>query len=127
MPKTQNLVIAIPDSLRRDFWPDLPGTTVDSIAAATESPTCIPAMLSGRPPEEHGVSWFQDDPTDVPTIFDVEQEGYDVGYWDNPEDLIRNVLPGTRPAPTRRHGTAVRMGRPIDVHAPPLRRAMDGP
>lgn len=87
-----NLVVIIPDSLRADFWPDLPGTTFDVICAGTESPTCIPTMLSGRPAGEHGIKWFQDDPIQHPTVFDLEQEGYDVAYWDNPEDMTRHIL-----------------------------------
>lgn len=94
-----NLVIVIPDSLRADFWPDWPGTTFDVIAAGTESPTCIPSMLSGRSADEHGIRWFQGSPMSVPNVFDLEQEGYDVAFWDNPEDLIRHVLraPQMRP------------------------------
>lgn len=92
MPETENLVLIIPDSLRRDFWPDLPGTTFDVVTAGTESPTCIPSLLTGRSPDQHGIKWFHDQPTQVPTVFDMAQEGYDVGYWDNPEDLLRRVL-----------------------------------
>lgn len=95
----KNLVVIIPDSLRADFWPDLPGTTFDVIAAGTESPTCIPTMLTGTAPEQHGIKWFQDDPIAFPTVFDLEAEGYDVAYWDNPEDMTRHLLraPPSRP------------------------------
>lgn len=104
---TENLVLVIPDSLRADFWPDWPGTTVDVVAAGAESPTCIPTMLTGRPPDEHGIEWFHSAPTPVPTVFDLEGEGYDVAFWDNPEDLIRRVLRAPQ-------------ARPLDAMEPPF-------
>lgn len=90
--ETENLAILIPDALRADHWPDLSGTTVDTIASGPFTPVCLPSIVSGRSRHEHGREWFKNDPIDYPVVFDLEQAGYDVGFWDSPEDAIRPLI-----------------------------------
>jgi len=92
------------DALRRDFFPELPGTTVETIAQGSNTPTGFTAMLTGVLPQAHGVFFFQQaidgmrengrqkSTCKVPTIFDLEQMGYDVSYYDHPHDPMYKVL-----------------------------------
>jgi len=104
----ENLVILMADALRSDYWPDLKGTTVDTIAQGTNTPTNFTAILSGVGPERHGVKFFtmaregyrkgnpQKQRCRVPTILDLNQNGYDTSYYDHPDDpcyLIFNHPP----------------------------------
>lgn len=89
--ETDNLVLVVPDALRAGYWPDLPGSTTDALAGGPYTPACFPTLVSGRSRDEHGIQWFVDDPTSVPVVYDLEQRGYDVAYWDAPEDPVRNI------------------------------------
>jgi len=104
----KNLVILMADALRADYWPDLEGTTVETIAQGTNTPTNFTAILSGVGPEKHGVKFFtmaregyregnpQKQRCKVPTILDLNQNGYDTSYFDHPDDpcyLIFNHPP----------------------------------
>lgn len=92
-PDKPNLLLFIADALRRDFWPDFEaGPEVGVITAGPHSPAGIPALVSGQPRHAHGVEWFWNTTVDVPTVFDLEQEGYDVSYFDHPADRLRNVF-----------------------------------
>jgi hypothetical protein len=99
--ETDNLVLCIPDALRGNHWPELPGTTTDAVAAGPYTPACLPTLLTGRPRSEHGIQWFVDDPVEYPTVFDLESEGYDVAYWDSPRDAVRRL---TRAPPLKSLG-----------------------
>jgi len=106
VPITKNLVILMADALRRDYFPKLPGTTVETIAQGTNTPTNLPAILCGVLPSQHGVYFFQQAmpgagvrrdgrqkmACQVPSIFDLEQLGYDVSYFDHPHDPMYKVL-----------------------------------
>lgn len=87
-----NLLIFIADALRRDHHPDIPGTTRKTITSGPSTPTCIPSLLSGVDANTHGITWFWGDPITVPTVFDLEAEGYDVSYFDHPADRLRDCL-----------------------------------
>ena len=49
-PKKKNLVMLMADALRGDYWPDLEGTTVETIAQGTNTPQNFTAILSGVGP-----------------------------------------------------------------------------
>lgn len=89
----KNLVILMADALRADYWPDLEGTTVKTIAQGTNTPTNFTAILSGVGPQVHGVKFFtmaregyregnpQRQRCKVPTVLDLNQNGYDTSYF----------------------------------------------
>jgi len=104
----KNLVILMADALRADYWPDLEGTTVETIAQGTNTPTNFTAILSGVGPNKHGVKFFtmarngyregnpQKQRCQAPTVLDLNQNGYDTSYFDHPDDpcyLIFNYPP----------------------------------
>lgn len=93
MADKPSLVLFIADALRRDFWPTFPGADaeVGVMTAGPNSPAGIPALVTGQSPDEHGVTWFHDE-VRVPTVFDLEQWGYDVSYYDHPADVMYSVL-----------------------------------
>jgi len=104
----KNLVILMADALRADYWPDLEGTTVKTIAQGTNTPQNFTTILSGVGPNKHGVKFFtmaregyregnpQKQRCQVPTVLDLNQNGYDTSYFDHPDDpcyLIFNHPP----------------------------------
>lgn len=95
-PRTENLVLVIPDALRLDYHRDmdLPGATVKTICQAASTPMCIPTQVSGLSHTEHGAKWFfgENNEIDAPTVFDLTQEGYDTAFLDHPADRLREVL-----------------------------------
>lgn len=88
----ENLVIYFLDALRADHWPELDGTTVDTVAAGTCTPRCLPSMVTGKDTQGHGNLWFWNSDIDCPSMFDLEQVGYDVGYFDHPADRTFDIL-----------------------------------
>lgn len=88
----ENLMIYMVDALRADHWPDLPGTTVDTIAGGTGTPIAFPCLLCGVSSVEHRNQWFWNSEIKSPSIFDLEQEGYDVGMFDHPADRTFDML-----------------------------------
>jgi len=106
--RKKNLVILLADALRKDYWPDLEGTTVETIAQGPNTPQNFTAILSGVCPNEHGVRFFtmarngykegnpQKQRCQVPTVLDLNQKGYDTSYFDHKNDpcyLIFNQPP----------------------------------
>lgn len=94
-PRTPNLLLYVTDALRWDHHPDdLPGTTIQTITEGVNTPVCFPSLLSGQPGMGHDVQWFfgVKDEVQCPTVFDLESEGYDVSYFDNPLDRMFDVF-----------------------------------
>jgi len=104
----KNLVILLADALRKDYWPNLKGTTVETIAQGPNTPQNFTTILSGVAPNKHGVKFFtmarngyregnpQKQRCRVPTILDLNQNGYSTSYFDHPNDpcyLIFNNPP----------------------------------
>lgn len=87
-----NLYIFMSDALRRDFFPEnLKGTTVPAKGAGHHTPESFTAMLTGLTSDNHGVKKFPQS-VDVPTVFELSQEGYDVSLWDHPDDVTYKML-----------------------------------
>lgn len=91
-PNYENLVIFIADALREEYHPELPGTTTTVITAGGGTPSAVPSIVSGLPLEGHRNVWFWNSQVKCPTVFDLEQEGYDVAYFDHPADRMFDVL-----------------------------------
>jgi len=92
IPEVRNLYLMMVDSLRWDFAPKLKGTTVCTIVQGNNTPRNFPVILSGR--TDHGVNWFTDR-IKVPTVLDLE--GYDVSYYDHPDDPFKVKVLGDPP------------------------------
>lgn len=90
-----NLYIYMEDALRRDFWPfpegqNEYGITVPAKAAGHHTPESFTSILTGLMSDEHGVKRFPES-VDVPTVFEMSQKGYDVSFWDHPDDVTYKV------------------------------------
>ena len=93
----ENVYIFVADTLRWDALPrrvaDL-GCTFRAAANGLNTPQSLPAIVSGRYPPRHGVTWFHHRMApDLETLFDVE--GTTAGYvdteWDRPlKDVLRH-------------------------------------
>lgn len=86
-----NFYLFLSDALRRDFFPDnLKGTTVPAKAAGHHTPESFTSVLTGLPSDEHGVKRFPES-VEVPTVFELSQKGYDISFWDHPDDVTYKV------------------------------------
>lgn len=78
----ENVYIFVADSVRYDELPEdvaQRGVSFKTVAHALATPQCLPTMLSGRLPPEHGVTWFDHTIREsLPTLFDVD--GFNTGY-----------------------------------------------
>lgn len=97
--EAENVVLFVSDALRLDYGReylvdeyDLPGTFARGVAQGPGTPSSFPTIVSGIGPDEHGVSKFEDDGIEKPTVFDLDQRGYDVGYFDHPNDPVNRLL-----------------------------------
>jgi len=86
LPEVSNLYLMMADSLRWDFAPQLKGTTVCTITQGNNTPSNFPTILAGR--RDHGVGWFVDG-IKVPTVLSLKHYGYDISYYDHPDDPMR--------------------------------------
>jgi len=86
LPEVENLYLMMADSLRWDFVPKLKGTTVCTITQGSNTPQNFPTILAGR--RDHGVRWFVDS-IKVPTVLSLSNHGYDVSYYDHPDDPMK--------------------------------------
>jgi len=63
---------------------------VKTIVQGTNTPTSFPSLLSGV--ARAGVRRFFGQKIQIPTVFDLAQRGYDVGYFDHPQDPVRRIF-----------------------------------
>lgn len=98
MPSRDNIFIYVADALRADYWPDLPGTTVETACQGSYTYRNFPTMLSGAFPERHRGEFHrffggQGDPgIEIPSLLDLDQRGYDVSLLDHPNDPLYTVF-----------------------------------
>jgi len=72
-----NLLLFIVECLRWDrkyVFQDLSGTLVKTVTQGTNTPSCIPTILTGKN-KRTWRKWFFGDKVKVPTVFDLEQMG----------------------------------------------------
>jgi len=87
-----NFYLYLSDCLRRDFFPkELKGTTLPAVAPGPHTAPSFTSILSGVPPQEHGVNKFPKT-AQVPTVFDLTQKGYQTSLWDHPNDVTYKVF-----------------------------------
>jgi len=94
MEQIENIFIFVSDSLRWDYLPSTvrsKGITLKTVAASCYSAPSFSSLSTGRYPQSHGVSRWDDQVSkDIPTIFDID--GFESGFHQKSGEVNKEAL-----------------------------------